>query len=188
MVEKKELRIEIKDRLRILTKNLYEQQSNKIAQTLYHDDFWKTANTVGITVSNPPEVDTYKIIRKAWEEGKRVAVPKCFPKERKMDFRILEDFSQLESVYFNLLEPIEAKTILIDPKEIDLLLVPGLAFSKDGYRLGFGGGYYDRFLISFNGNTVSLAFHQQIVSKIPKEVHDIPVMKIITDEGSYTAP
>ena len=63
-----------------------------------------------------------------------------------MDFRVLENFDQLETVYFSLLEPIESQTTLIDPQEIELLLVPGLAFTKAGFRLGVGGGYYDRFL------------------------------------------
>ena len=103
-----------------------------------------------------------------------------------MDFRVLENFDQLETVYFSLLEPIESQTTLIDPQEIELLLVPGLAFTKAGFRLGVGGGYYDRFLEVNHVNTLSLAFHQQIVPEIPLEKHDLPVMKIITDKGFYT--
>ena len=98
-----------------------------------------------------------------------------------MDFRKLERFDQLESVYSGLLEPIESKTNLVEPSDIDLLIVPGIAFDSEGFRMGFGGGYYDRFLQSFKGNTVSLAFREQIVSNLPKEDHDIPVEKIITD-------
>jgi 5-formyltetrahydrofolate cyclo-ligase len=183
---KKELRKEIREKLQNLSAEKYNEQSNAIAQSLYKEEGWKSASTVGITISKRPEVDTYQIIRQAWEEGKRIVVPKCFSKERRMDFRVLESFDQLETVYFNLLEPIESKTTLIDPKEIELLIVPGLAFTKGGFRLGVGGGYYDRFLEYHQLRTLSLAFHQQIVSEIPLEEHDIPVMKIITDQGSYT--
>ena len=183
---KDELRKEIRDILQNLSTEMYNEQSNAIAQSLFKDEWWKSASTVGITISKPPEVDTYQIIRKAWDEGKRVVVPKCFSKERRMDFRVLENFDQLETVYFSLLEPIESQTTLIDPQEIELLLVPGLAFTKAGFRLGVGGGYYDRFLEVNHVNTLSLAFHQQIVPEIPLEKHDLPVMKIITDKGFYT--
>ena len=77
------------------------------------------------------------------------------------------------------------KQNLVEPNDIDLLIVPGIAFDSEGFRMGFGGGYYDRFLQSFKGNTVSLAFQEQIVSNLPKEDHDIPVEKIITDEGIF---
>ena len=186
MLGKDELRKEIRDILRNLRAEMYNEQSNAIAQSLFKDELWKSASTVGITISKPPEVDTYQIIRRAWDEGKRVVVPKCFSKERRMDFRVLENFDQLETVYFSLLEPIESQTTLIDPQEIELLLVPGLAFTKAGFRLGVGGGYYDRFLEANHVNTLSLAFHQQIVPEIPLEKHDLPVMKIITDKGFYT--
>jgi 5-formyltetrahydrofolate cyclo-ligase len=187
MIGKKVLRKEIKERLGSISKALYEHRSYLIAQELYKDPLWQSAHTIGITVSAPPEVDTYQIIRKAWDEGKRIVTPKCLPKDRLMDFRVLDRFDQLESVYFGLLEPIESKTVRVDPEEIDLLIVPGMAFEKDGFRMGVGGGYYDRFLQAYQGNTLSLAFQEQIVDDLPKEAHDIPVAKIITNEGIFTA-
>jgi len=187
MNEKKRVRKEIKERLRSIPRPLYEHYSYVIAQTLYKDPLWASAHTIGITISNSPEVDTYQIIRKAWEEGKRIVTPKCLPKEKQMEFRILDRFDQLESVYFGLLEPIESKTKKVEPKEIDLMIVPGLGFDKDGFRLGVGGGYYDRFLQHYSGSTLSLAFEEQIVDDIPKEAHDIPVAKIITNEGGFSA-
>ena len=96
-------------------------------------------------------------------------IPKCLPKDRKMDFRDLERFDQLESVYSGLLEPIESKTNLVEPNEIDLLIVPGMAFEKEGFRMGVGGGYYDRFLQSFKGNTVVPCISGANCSNLPKE-------------------
>lgn len=182
MIDKKALRIQLKDMLSKLSNGVYEDLSDQIAANLFSDEDWKQANVIGITISKIPEVDTYRIIRKAWEQGKQVAVPKCYPKDKKMSFRLLSDFSQLETVYYGLLEPIEAKTKLINHDEIDLLVVPGLGYTKEGFRLGFGGGYYDRYLMSYTGKTVSLAFRLQIVPSFEKEQHDIPVAKIITDD------
>lgn len=181
IAEKKSLRKQIQDRLAKMNKPQYEHSSYKIAQTLYQDSFWKEAGTVGVTISKFPEVDTYQIIRKAWEEGKQVVIPKCLPRKREMIFRTMTQFNQLESVYFDLLEPIEIATKEVQANEIDLLIVPGLAFTEEGYRLGFGGGYYDRYLTGFMGHTISLAFQSQIVSELPIEEHDISVRKIITD-------
>jgi 5-formyltetrahydrofolate cyclo-ligase len=181
MLEKNTLRQQMKDTLSKLSKPLYEDFSYKIANKLYEDPDWVTAGTIGITISKQPEVDTYQIIRKAWELGKQVVVPKCHPKEKKLSFRKLTEFSQLESVFYGLLEPIEAETIEVSPEQINLLIVPGLAYIKEGYRIGFGGGYYDRLLQQYTGKTTSLAFDFQVVSYIPIEKHDIPVSKIITN-------
>jgi 5-formyltetrahydrofolate cyclo-ligase len=178
------LRKEMKVKLLSMSKALYEHRSYIIAQTLYKEALWKSSSTIGITVSNPPEVDTYQIIRKAWEEGKKVVIPKCIPQQKQMFFRQLERFDQLETVYFGLLEPIESETEQVTTEDIDLLIVPGIAFMSNGYRMGAGGGYYDRFLQGYHGNTMSLAFEDQIVSSLPIEAHDIPVAKIITNERS----
>lgn len=183
MDAKKNLRKSIKAKLSELSLLQYEDQSFEVAQQLFQNDEWIEASTVAITVSKAPEVDTFQIIRKGWETGKRMVVPKCEPKSRNLDFRELKRFSELESVYYGLFEPVVSETNSVSPDEIDLVVVPGLAVSKNGYRLGFGGGYYDRFLKNYQGKTVSLAFKDQILSEIPVESHDIPVGKIITGEG-----
>jgi 5-formyltetrahydrofolate cyclo-ligase len=179
-MNKKELRSLIIGELKKLSKPEYEQFSYEIANQLFAEELWGKSKTIGITISNYPELDTYQIIRKAWEQGKRIVVPKCHPKVKHMSFHELKQFTQLESVYYGLLEPIEAITKTVDKEEIDLLIVPGLAFTNEGYRLGFGGGYYDRFLPDYKGSTVSLAFPTQLKAKLPIEEHDIPVQKIIT--------
>ncbi|HYK72335.1 MAG TPA: 5-formyltetrahydrofolate cyclo-ligase [Pseudoneobacillus sp.] len=179
-MNKKEFRSFMIKELKKLTKQEYEQYSYEIANHLFETELWKEASTIGVTVSNYPEVDTLQIIRKAWEQEKRVVVPKCHPKEKQMTFHEIHRFTELESVFYGLLEPIESKTVKVEREEIDLVLVPGLAFSENGYRLGFGGGYYDRYLANYNGNTISLAFPIQVNDQIPVEEHDIPVKKIIT--------
>jgi 5-formyltetrahydrofolate cyclo-ligase len=182
MSEKKLIRKEMKESLALLTKPYYEHYSTKIANTLYNDEDWLNAKVIGITISMEPEVDTYQIIRKAWEAGKEVVVPKCNPKDKTLTFRKITEFSQLESVFYGLLEPIIEQTMEVYPEDIDLLFVPGLAYTSEGYRLGFGGGYYDRYLTSYYGKTLSLAFHFQVIPQFPIEKHDIPVSKIITND------
>lgn len=180
MNDKHSIREQIKKTLSRLSKPLYEDYSYKIACRLYEEHAWKQADVIGITVSKCPEVDTYQIIRKAWETGKTVVVPKCKPKEKRLSFRTLTEFSQLESVYFGLYEPIVELTTEVRQEQIDLLIVPGLAYTRKGYRIGFGGGYYDRYLTSFSGETLSLVFNEQIISDFPLEEYDLPVSKIIT--------
>lgn len=182
MEAKHVLRKVLKKDLKALTLPDYEDFSYQIAQRLYQDSYWNEASTIAITISKAPEVDTFQIIRKAWEQGKRIVVPKCEPKSRTLDFRELTRFSQLESVFYGLFEPIVSETKKVNADDIDLVIVPGLAFSKTGYRLGFGGGYYDRYLAHYHGNTVALAFNMQIVPEIPFESHDIPVTKIISTD------
>jgi 5-formyltetrahydrofolate cyclo-ligase len=71
----------------------------------------------------------------------------------------------------------------VDASRIDLMIVPGLAYTREGYRLGFGGGYYDRYLQNYHGKTISLAFNEQLVPNFLVEEHDIPVSEIITNLG-----
>lgn len=182
-MNKKEHRTQMLNKLKALSKVEHEQYSYEIASRLFEESIWKEAKTIGVTVSNYPEVDTYQIIRKAWDQQKKVVVPKCHPREKTMSFHEINRFTQLESVYHGLLEPIESKTKKVEAMDIDLLIVPGLLFSSNGFRIGFGGGYYDRFLANFKRNTVSLAFSIQLIDQIPIEKHDIPVSKIITNEN-----
>lgn len=184
-LEKRKLRLVMKERLNRLSKMEYEQRSFEIAKKLFETKEWKQAKMIGITVSIFPEVDTFFIIRMAWLEGKFVAVPKCIPEKRLLSFRLLSKFTELEKGYANLYEPVESKTLAVEPEQLSLVIVPGLAFSKKGYRLGFGGGYYDRFLENFHGDFLSLSFESQIVTEIPTEPHDIRIGKIITEKDMY---
>ncbi|GKU81259.1 5-formyltetrahydrofolate cyclo-ligase [Niallia sp. NCCP-28] len=179
------VRKQIKEKLNLLTKEEHIKLSREIAGELLADPLFMQAKSIGITISNFPEVDTYEIIHRAWELGKTVSVPKCLPKTREMAFRKLTSFHQLETVYSGLHEPIEKVTEETAPKEIDLLIVPGLGFTTEGFRLGFGGGYYDRYLMKYAGKTLSLAFEMQLMTDLPIETHDLPVDRIITNRGVY---
>ncbi|GEN84384.1 hypothetical protein SLU01_26960 [Sporosarcina luteola] len=159
----------------------HANQSAAIMEQLIASKEYTTARTIGITISRFPEVDTRMLIETAWKSGKQIAVPKCIPSTREMDFRIITSFEDLETVYMDLLEPAIERTETIEKKQIDLQVVPGVVFSKEGYRIGFGGGYYDRYLTDFPGTCISLAFDIQTGKTVPIEEHDIPVDMIITE-------
>nr|WP_217424787.1 5-formyltetrahydrofolate cyclo-ligase [Virgibacillus ihumii] len=170
----------------IKLKNIPDTERKRIEKrllnNLLNDNGWKEARSIGVTVSNGFEWSTRPIIETAWEEQKAVFVPKCLPKMRKMDFYQIHTYDQLEIVYYNLLEPKPDACERVNKQDIDLLIVPGLLFDQKGYRIGFGGGYYDRYLADFPNRTVSLASEVQVVNELPAESYDVPVDSIITDK------
>ncbi|QKY69460.1 5-formyltetrahydrofolate cyclo-ligase [Lentibacillus sp. CBA3610] len=182
-MEKTELRKDIIHRLNNLSLSERDRIEQSLTEHLVTSDIWKQSEVIGITVSHGMEWNTRSIIEKAWQEGKTVCVPKCWPRERQLDFRIIDYFNQLESVYYNLWEPKPDETGKVMKNIIELLVVPGLLFDKNGYRIGFGGGYYDRFLIDFPNLKLSLAANRQIAEELPVEPFDIPVDEIITESG-----
>ncbi|MBO9129636.1 5-formyltetrahydrofolate cyclo-ligase [Bacillus sp. 165] len=182
---KTEIRAQIKKQLLSLSEEEHITYSTTIAEKLYKQPEWKEAKTIAITISVDHEVDTYSIIQQAWVEGKRIMVPKCIRETRAMSFREINDFEQLETVYMNLKEPIIEQTKIVNKEQVDLIICPGLAFTAAGDRLGYGGGYYDRYLENYKGNVIALAFEFQMVSSLPIEEFDQKVRKIITNRQVY---
>ena len=155
----------------------------QIEKKLFSHDIWKKAHTIAITISRHPEIETKGIIERAWKEHKNVVIPKCDPLTHAMDFYYYRPNTILESVYSGLKEPIPDKGNKADHSQIDMMIVPGLVFSKAGYRIGFGGGYYDRYLASYKGTKISLSYSKQINNDIPVADFDIPVDYLFTNLG-----
>lgn len=141
---------------------------------------YQAASVIATYLSFPHEVDTSILIDAAQADGKQVVIPKTYPKGR-MEF-VAYDPQRLKQTSFGLLEP-EDGSEAIDKSEIDLIHVPGVAFRKDGYRLGYGGGYYDRYLADYDGATVSTIYACQEVDFLPAS-HDIPVKEVLVDEST----
>lgn len=159
----------------------YCNRSRQLGKRLLDEPAINKAQTIAITLSNRPEIDTIYIIEALWKMDKRVVVPKCSPADRSMQFYEIESFAQTERAYKNILEPIPEMTELVEKKNIDLIVVPGVVFDRQGYRIGFGGGYYDRYLADFEGERISLAFDVQLIEAVPRESHDLPVHILITE-------
>ncbi len=140
--------------------------------------FYQEAKIIASYLSFPHEFQTQGLIEQALKDGKKVLIPKTYPKGR-MDF-VVYNPQQLVKTSFGLLEP-QGDLEVVDVSKIDLIHVPGLAFTTKGYRIGYGGGYYDRYLKHFPGHTLSTVYPCQIRDFSP-ENHDIPVEEVLIDE------
>ncbi|MFC4404211.1 5-formyltetrahydrofolate cyclo-ligase [Gracilibacillus xinjiangensis] len=179
MKEKQLLRNEIIELLKSMdNKGEIEQQ---LRTNLMKFEKWINAKSVGLTLSRKLEWDTSRIIKASWGMEKIVALPKCYPQSAEMSFYQCTAFAQLENAYLDLLEPNPRLCRKIDKYNIDLIIVPGLVFDQYGNRIGYGGGYYDRYLSDYNGTKIALAANFQLVDKIHKEPHDIRVDYIVTE-------
>lgn len=179
------LRQEILTKRSLLTQEKIQEYSNKIQNTLYKMDEYKNAKRIMCFVSNGSEVDTHPLIDRAILDGKSIVVPITVSKTKELLVSDLFSLSELEVGFYNIEVPKEEFLRLVDPETIDLVLVPGVALGKDGYRVGYGGGYYDRFLAKLDSSVpkIALGFDLQVVDQVPTEHFDIPVDLILTEKG-----
>lgn len=151
---------------------------NLIAQLLQSKPYQK-AHTIATYLPMAMEVDTNPLIEWALGDGKRVLVPKVLPNHQMVFLPYAVDLLKRSS--YGILEPMSGSPVA--KSEIDWIHVPGLAWNQNGFRIGFGGGYYDRFLVDFTGHTVSTAYDFQIKEFQP-DSYDIAVKEVVTYEGT----
>lgn len=161
----------------------HRRLSEQIALHLFKQSYWEQAQTVALTVSRYPELDTTMIMDKAWKQGKAIVLPRINKTTKHMSFYQVDDRTQLEETVYGLQEPIPSVSVRVEPEDIHIMIVPGVAFTKEGARLGLGGGYYDRYLPRYTGLTVALLFSCQLVDSIPMESHDYRMDKMIGPGG-----
>ncbi len=183
-MDKKELRKEILRKRAKITKEENDKYSNTIANTLYEMNSYKEANTIMCFISFANEINTRELIETSIKNGKTLVIPITIPETKELKISQILDFSELEKGFYNILTPKEEFIRYIDPSTIDLVLVPGVVFAKNGYRIGYGGGYYDRFLSKLDKSVpkVAIGFDLQVVEEVPTEDFDIPVDMIVTEE------
>ena len=143
---KKEVRKAVLKERAMLSHETHEAFSNKIMEFVASTTYYKTAKTIMCFVNFGSELDTMIIIERALKDGKKVAVPIAIHETKELKPSVITSLDELEPGYFNILTPKEEFIRPIDPSDIDLVLVPGAAFDHHGYRIGYGGGFYDRFL------------------------------------------
>jgi 5-formyltetrahydrofolate cyclo-ligase len=151
--------------------------SEKIQKRLKKINSYRDAQKIGVYYPIGSEILTQDIIQELISDGKDVFLPKIIEKE--MEFRKIIDFSSLEKGSFDIMEPKEDCEI---DNDLDVVLVPTVGISPIGVRLGYGHGFYDRFLAKHKSITISLTFEKQVVKKIPKSEHDIVIDWIITED------
>ena len=178
-MDKKALRRAIGAKKSALTPEEVWRRSMILAERLYETEEYRNCASLYAYLSFNQEVRTSPIIERAWADGKRVAVPKVIGKD--MVFIWIDSFDNLAPQgAFNITEPIENGPVADDPTA--LVLMPGLAFDPAGHRVGYGGGYYDRFLVEEPDHPlVALCYDFQMLERLEVENHDIPVDLVITD-------
>ena len=180
-LEKNILREKYKNIRMGMTSEMKDEYDRKIFERVTSLYQYKHCRYLFIYVSKELEVDTKMLIQKALTDGKQVAVPKCI-EGHKMDFYVIRSFDDLEKGAFGLLEP---KTDIC-PKVTSyyraMCIVPGMSFDFRGCRIGYGGGYYDRFLADFNGSKIGICYSSCIQWKLPKGIHDTAVDLIVTEK------
>ncbi len=159
---KKELRQAFISRLRQMDLQTKKKQEKELREQLYILPEWTSAKVIATTLSMSFELDTQPLIIHAQHKGKEVVVPRVTGK-RRMEFVRLTEQTQFQESSFGVLEPLGDEVIALD--QIDLMVVPGVAFTRSGKRLGFGGGFYDACLAKFNHPTVSLALLPQMAAE-----------------------
>ncbi len=171
---KKAVREQIIAALNSMPDDVHRFQAGILYERLFESAEWNRSQTVAITLSTGFELDTKPIIEAAKQARKQVVVPRTFSTDRRMIFLPLTDATVLKESNFGIMEPENGTAVTKD--QIDLVVVPGLGFTKKGARLGFGGGYYDRFLADYQGRTVTLAFEAQMFKTPTWPVADTDVL------------
>lgn len=172
-MEKKAFRQQQITRLTQLSDDARAQQDLSLQAQLFASQAWQQARVIATTISSGIEVATQPIIQQAWAEQKQVVIPQTLPK-RQMAFKPYTSETELTRTKFGIFEPTSGETIA--KTEIDLILVPGLGYSQTELaRIGFGGGYYDRYLADYAGVKLTLAFREMVFTQAewPVDAYDI---------------
>ena len=177
---KAELRKKILQEMKTLSQEQKQAMDRALTERFLKHPFYQEAKVIATYLSFTHEFQTQGLIKRALKEGKKVLIPKTYPKGC-MEF-VVYDPQQLVKTSFGLLEP-QGDLEVVEPSQIDLIHVPGLAFTTEGYRIGYGGGYYDRYLENFAGHTMSTIYPCQI-QNFNSEDHDIPVQEVLIYEGN----
>ncbi|MBR6620722.1 MAG: 5-formyltetrahydrofolate cyclo-ligase [Clostridia bacterium] len=168
-----------------LTRSNKQRMDFKIQSKVMNLWKFREVKTVLLYCSKPVEIDTKLIIERAMALGKTVAVPRCIPDTRDMDFYIIHSFSDLVSGAFGVMEPDPEKCEKLTDFEASVCIVPALVYDKEGYRLGYGKGYYDRFLSGYRGSCIGLAYSDWVKDSLPHGKFDRKVDIIVTEKENY---
>lgn len=139
--------------------------------------------TLHCSLALPEEPDTTRWFERAWALGKQTVVPCMRPDSLELQHTRLTSLEHLQEGAFGVPEPIPEFREWVSPDTLNLVLVPGVAFDEKGGRLGFGKGYYDRFLAKTPALRMGVAFSVQVISDVPTEAHDVPMHALLTENG-----
>uniref|UniRef100_A0A8C5WCB4 5-formyltetrahydrofolate cyclo-ligase n=1 Tax=Leptobrachium leishanense TaxID=445787 RepID=A0A8C5WCB4_9ANUR len=188
---KQALRVQLKQRLASLSDLDKMKQSKAVTRKVLSHGRYRAAQRVAVFLSMPDEIQTEDLISDIFQQGKTCFIPRYRPRSNHMDMvrlRSLEEIQQLPMTSWNIRQPEEGngREEAMSTGGLDLVLVPGLGFDKEGHRLGRGKGYYDTFFerymqkLSGKPYTIALAFQEQLCESIPVSEHDITIDEILS--------
>lgn len=177
MDEKTRLRKQFLDQRDSLSQDFINITSKQIQENLRKISFFRNAKSVGAYFSIGSEVKTNDILQEILNSGKDLSLPKVIKKN--LIFKKITKISDLEQGSFSVMEPKENCQII---KDHDVIVVPAIAATREGHRLGYGFGYYDRFLSAKKTITIALAFSKQVIRALPHDNHDVKIHYIVTED------
>lgn len=161
-----------------------EKLSSKITDNFLSSELYSGADTLLLYFSVGDEVSTEKIFRAASDDGKRLAFPRCIDSNGFMEFYYVGSAEDLEEGMYGIREPKkDCRPYVFDDGGV--CVVPGLSFDREGYRIGYGKGYYDRFLSRFTGVSVGLCYEALLSDSLPRDTYDKNINYLITDKKIY---
>ena len=185
LLKKNEIRKKLLNQRRRLSPSKKKKHEIQMLSFLQTWDIFMEASIFHIFLSISDEPETTQIIKFGWETGKKIGVPCVQPDTFELFHSQLNSFEDLRLGELGVLEPSPEQRIKLDPENFDLVIVPGIAFDHFGGRLGYGKGYYDRFLKKTHAFRLALAFDFQLLQTVPTETHDIPMDGVLTENGIY---
>jgi 5-formyltetrahydrofolate cyclo-ligase len=186
MLTKGELRRQLLERRSGLPSAYRQACSVRICQALGEWPAFQQAKTVMFYMPFRQEVDVRPAIETAWRTGKTVVLPRVELESRTMKLVRVKTYGELSLGAYGIWEPPNAPDRMVSPEEVELVVVPGVGFDRQGYRLGYGGGYYDRFFaLAENAVRVGVAYPEQVVETVYPEAHDQSVHALITSRGTW---
>lgn len=184
-IDIRKVKNDLRDKFKYIRSNMpYNEKSEKdsaIFNNIISINEFKNSNIVLSFVSTPIEVDTINFIKYSLNNNKIVAVPKCLPNTN-MAFYIINSFNDLKKGAFSLLEPDIKKCKKLEDFSSSICITPGLAFDMQGFRLGYGKGYYDRFFSRYNNTIIGVCYSSCLKSSLPHGRYDKPIDILITDK------
>ncbi|NTW72124.1 MAG: 5-formyltetrahydrofolate cyclo-ligase [Eubacteriaceae bacterium] len=184
-MNKQEIRKKVLADRKMFTESYIKETSSKIFQQIKGMKEYQESKTVMIYVSFENEIHTHDFIREMILDGKKVVTPICRNKDKTLILAETKSFPEgFRKTNYGILEIESQNAVEVDVKEIDVVITPGVAFSIEGKRLGYGAGYYDKMLAGKRVDTVTICpvYKEFILEDIPVDEHDIPVDYLVTDE------
>lgn len=165
-----------------MPKEQKEKKDSAIRKKVQSLRQYQRCQTLLTFVSSPIEVDTRILIEEALAQGKQVAVPYCIEGTHEMEFYLIRSLEELSPRTFGVLEPDADRCEKFTREKNSICLVPGLAFDFQGFRLGYGKGYYDRFLSGYTGTKIGIVYEECMRTRLPHGYFDVPVDLLITEK------